>query len=151
VSAQKRDSVFVTVLCGLALAGAFIALGCSFVPFVEKIAVFVSVPAVLLAISAIGLALLQNTRLFLAALALCLAAVPAAKQNFREWRIVWVESREICSGPGVRIGGLIKLIGSAAMAMDHENAVGNQVCNKLGKRFTDHDCDGPIGRIKCEP
>jgi hypothetical protein len=146
----KKDSTLVTVLCGLGLAIAFLAIGSAFIPFLDKLAVLISVPAMLIAASAMGLALLRNTRLVLPALALTVAGAPAARENWVEMHKVWVESTELCNSPTMGNFSILSLVGDLALGAEHKKIVGSQVCRQLGKRFTDDDCDGPVGRIKCE-
>ena len=79
VVGRKRDSVVVTVLCGLALALAFLAILGMFVPFLGTVSLLLSVPAVLIGAFAIGLASLRTTRLVLPVIALLVAVLPAAQ------------------------------------------------------------------------
>lgn len=141
----------VTLVCALGLAGSFLAIVCSYVPFIQKPAVLFSVPGVLAGALGMALAFLGNTRLTLPALTLLVAAVPAARDNWHKMQTVWVESKEVCAPPGYMGGGLVGLLATAAMELDHDDIVGGQICGKLGKSYADYECDGPIGRIKCEP
>jgi len=146
----KRDSVVATVLCGLGLALAFLAIAGAYVPYLDRVAVVLSAPAILLGIVATAVALGRNSRLVLPAITMLVAAVPAARYNWVEMSKVWVESAEICNAPGITSISVVGLLGSVAEGIDHRNVVGARVCKQLGKRFTDHDCDGSLGRIKCE-
>lgn len=150
--APKRDSVIVTVLCGLGIAVSFIALASHVIPFIgDRVALLVSLLGLLIAMLCLAIALVANTRLVLPVVAVLVAAAPAAAHNVHEMRTVWVESYQLCRPPGLRSMSLVGLLANTAMAADHRNAVGGQVCAKLGKRYTDYDCDQRVGRIKCEP
>jgi len=147
---EKREGAAVVVFSVLSLAASLLALGASFIPYLSGVAVFIGAPSVLGALAAMGLGLLQKGRLVVPALALLLAAVPAARYNWKQSRIVWVESAELCQAPGMGGISLVALLGSLAMSMDHKNAVGNNICQQLDRDFADSDCDGAVGRIKCE-
>jgi hypothetical protein len=146
----KRDSTAATVFGSLALAVSFLALGASFVPYLSGVAVLLAVPGMLGAQAAMGVALLRRSRLLIPALALVVAAAPAARFNWAKKRIVWVESAEICSPPQLRGISLFALLGSIALSADYKNAVGNNICAQLGRQYDDSDCDGAVGRIRCE-
>jgi hypothetical protein len=146
----KRDSVAVTIMCALSMAVAVLAIVGSYIPYLAGVAVFISAPAVLGACAATGVAQLRRTRLVLPALALLLSAVPAARYNWKQSRIVWVESAELCHPPSMGVSSLVALLGNLALSMDYEKAVGNNICGQLGRDFSDSNCDGELGRIKCE-
>lgn len=146
----KRDSTLVTVVSALALAFSLVAIAGAFIPFLGGVAVFVSTPAVLLASAAMSWAMLRDSKLLLPTLALLIAALPAARYNYKEWRILWVESDQVCHPPSLGSLSLMGLIADLATSMDYRNAVGNQVCHQLGRTYADASCDGPVGRIKCE-
>lgn len=146
----KKESVVVAILCGLGLAISFIALAGAFVPFLDRIAVLLSLPAVVLGMLATAIALARSSRLVLPALTLVIAAVPSARHNWNEMGRVWVESEDICNPPRMAVDSLAALIGNAAMGMGWHDAVGTQICDQLGRSFDDHDCYRPIGLIKCE-
>jgi hypothetical protein len=150
LAAKKRESATVIVIAVLSLAFSVLAFGASFVPYLSGVAVLIAAPGVLGALLAMGLALLQKGRLVVPALALLLVAVPAARYNWKQRRIVWVESAELCRAPGLQGISVFALLGSLAMSMDYKNAVGNNICQQLGRDFGDSDCDGEVGRIKCE-
>ncbi len=148
---RKRGSAVVRVLCAFGLALALLALFGGLVSFLQGVALALSVPAVLTGIAALAIAWSKDAPLVLPALTVAVAVFPAAKDNWTSMRTVWVESAEICNPPGMSGGSLLALVGSAAIAADYRNAVGNQICSTLNKRFVDHVCDGELGRIKCEP
>lgn len=147
----KQGSVAVRVLCAFGWALALLALLGGRVSFLEGVALRLSVPAVLISVGALGLGWAKNAPLSFPALTLVVASLPAALDNWKAMRTVWVESAELCNPPGMRGLSIVALLGDAALAADHRNAVGGQICRKLGKRFADHVCDGELGRIKCEP
>ena len=149
----KRDSTVVTVLCGLGLAIAFLAIGASFIPYLGTVAVLISAPAVLIGAAALALAVARSKKLILPALTLLVAAAPAARSNWKAWQTVWVESAELCHPPDIMLSaGVFGLVGGLIEQSAYVDAVGKQVCDQLGKSFTDHSCgDEAIGRIKCEP
>jgi hypothetical protein len=147
---EKTDSVAVTVISVLSLAVSVLALVASFIPYLSGVAVFIGAPGVFGALVAAGVALLRKNRLVVPAVALIAAAVPAARYNWRQMRIVWVESAELCHPPELLGFSLFAFLGTLAVSMDHKNAVGNNICHQLGRDYADSDCDREIGRIKCE-
>lgn len=156
---SERDSSVVTSLCALSVAAAVLPIVASLIPFLARAAVSFSVPAALGAGVAIGIAQRRRSRLLLPALALLVSAIPAARYNWREMRVIWVESAELCHPRDLGAFSLFALLGELDVPKEregyndyraHKEAIGNKICEQLGREFSDANCAEEIGRIECQ-